>query len=54
VVTSLDGRLIQERNLPAERHQQVRLDLGQEAAGLYSVHLVEGGRWLAGVKVVVE
>ena len=54
VVTSLDGRLIQERNLPAERHQQVRLDLGQEAAGLYSVHLVEVGRWLAGVKVVVE
>jgi hypothetical protein len=54
VVTSLDGRLVQERNLPAERHQQVRLDLGQEAAGLYSVHLVEGGRWLAGVKVVVE
>jgi hypothetical protein len=54
VVTSLDGRLIQERNLPAERYQQVRLDLGQEAAGLYSVHLVEGGRWLAGVKVVVE
>jgi hypothetical protein len=54
VVTSLDGRLVQERNLTAERNQQVRLDLGQEGAGLYSVHLVEGGRWLAGVKVVVE
>jgi len=53
VVTSLDGRLVQERNLPAERNQLVRLDLSQEAAGLYSVHLVEGGRWLAGVKVVV-
>ena len=54
VVTSLDGRLVQERNLPAERDQQVRLDLEQDAAGLYSVHLLEGGRWLAGVKVVVE
>jgi hypothetical protein len=54
VVTSLDGRMVQERNLPAERNQQMRLDLGQEAAGLYCVHLVEGGRWLAGLKVVVE
>ena len=54
VLTSMQGQLVKELALPAQHDQRVVLDVGGLAAGLYSVHVADGGRWLTGAKLVIE
>ena len=54
VLTSMQGQLVKELALPPQHDQRVVLDLGGLAAGLYSVHIADGGRWLTGARLVVE
>jgi hypothetical protein len=54
VLTSMQGQLVRELALPAQHDQRVVLDLGGLAAGLYSVHIADGGRWLTGARLVME
>ena len=53
VLTSMQGQLVKELALPPQHDQRVVLDLGGLAAGLYSVHIADGGRWLTGARLVV-
>ena len=54
VLTSMQGQLVKELALPAQHDQRVVLDVGGLAAGLYSVHVADGGRWLTGARLVIE
>ena len=54
VLTSMQGQLVKELTLPTQHDQRVVLDLGGLAAGLYSVHVADGGRWLTGARLVIE
>jgi len=54
VLTSMQGQVVKELALSAQHDQRVVLDVGGLAAGLYSVHVADGGRWLTGVRLVVE
>jgi hypothetical protein len=54
VLTSMQGQLVRELALPTQHDQRVVLDLGGLAAGLYSVHVADGGRWLTGAQLVVS
>jgi hypothetical protein len=53
VLTSMQGQVVRELALPTQHDQRVVLDLGGLAAGLYSVHIADGGRWLTGARLVV-
>jgi hypothetical protein len=54
VLTSMQGQVIKELALPAQNDQRVVLDVGGLAAGFYSVHIADGGRWLTGSRLVVS
>ena len=57
-VTSLDGRLVHERQVPLTfgpvPTAYCQLPTASWPSGTYFVHLLEGTRWLAGGKVVVS
>jgi len=53
-VTSLDGKLVQQQQVPTSAIGEVLLDVSSLAAGTYSVHLSDAHTWIAGRKVVVE
>lgn len=53
-VTSLDGKLVQQQQVPTSAIGEVLLDVSSLAAGTYSVHLSDERTWIAGRKIVVE
>ncbi len=53
-VTTLEGKLVLQRQVPTSAAGAVVLDVSSLAAGLYSLHLSGATRWLAGKKFVVE
>jgi hypothetical protein len=53
-VTSLDGRLVLQQQIPTSAAGEVVVDVSSLSSGMYSVHLSDATRWLAGKKFVVE
>jgi hypothetical protein len=53
-VTSLDGKLVLQQQVPTSAAGEVVLDVSSLSSGMYSVHLSDATRWLAGKKFVVE
>lgn len=51
-VLAPDGRVLRRSTLPGKG--QYSVDLHGISAGLYSMHVSQGGRWLAGTKLVVQ
>ncbi len=53
-VTTLEGKLVLQREVPTSVPDEVVLDVRSLASGLYTLHLSDASRWLAGGKFVVE
>ena len=53
-VTSLEGKLVLQQQVPTSAAGEVVLDVSSLSSGMYSVHLSDATRWLAGKKFVVE
>ena len=53
-VTTMEGRLVLQQQVPTSVADDVLLDVSSLAAGIYSLHLSDAQRWLAGKKFVVE
>ena len=53
-VTSLAGQVVLRQQVPTSAAGEVALDVSTLAAGVYSLHLSDATRWLAGQKFVVQ
>ena len=53
-VTSPEGKLVKQQQVPASLCGELVLDLQGLAAGAYSLHLSDAHTWIAGKKFVVE
>jgi hypothetical protein len=53
-VTSLDGKLILQQQVPTSAAGEVVVDVSSLSSGMYSLHLSDATRWLAGKKFVVQ
>jgi hypothetical protein len=53
-VTSLDGKLVRQQQVPTSAAGEVVVDVSSLSSGMYSLHLSDATRWLAGRKFVVE
>jgi hypothetical protein len=53
-VTSLDGKLTLQQQVPTSAAGEVVVDVSSLSSGMYSLHLSDATRWLAGRKFVVE
>jgi hypothetical protein len=52
-LTDASGRLVREVPLP-QGVSPFTVQLSAFSPGLYHVHLLDGGRWLSGTKLVVQ
>ncbi len=53
-VTSQEGKLVWQQQVPTSTGDELVLDMSGLAAGMYSLHLSDAHRWIAGKKFVVE
>jgi hypothetical protein len=53
-VTSLDGKRILQQQVPTSAAGEVVVDVSSLSSGMYSLHLSDATRWLAGKKFVVQ
>ncbi len=53
-VTTMEGKLVLQQQVPTSVAGEVVLDVSSLAAGMYSLHLSDAQRWLAGKKFVVQ
>ena len=53
-VTTLEGKMVLQKQVPTSIVEEVVLDVSSLAAGAYSLHLSDATRSLAGMKFVVE
>lgn len=53
-VTSQDGKMVQQRQVPTSSSGEVLLDVTGLAAGAYDLHLSDAHTWIAGKRFVVE
>lgn len=53
-VTSLEGKMVLQKQVPTSAAGEVVLDVSSLSSGMYSIHLSDATRWLAGKKFVVQ
>ncbi|MBS1570031.1 MAG: hypothetical protein JST45_11415 [Bacteroidetes bacterium] len=52
--TTMEGKLVLQRQVPTSAAGEVVLDVSSLSSGMYAVHLSDATRWLAGKKFVVQ
>jgi hypothetical protein len=53
-ITTLEGKLVLQQQVPTSAAGEVVLDVSSLSSGMYSVHLSDATRWLAGKQFVVQ
>lgn len=53
-MTSLDGRLVRQQQVPTSATDEVTVEVSALASGTYALHLSDAQRWIAGKTFVVE